>query len=129
LAIIPEERPAAVSQDMLFSPNTVYFGKGRKNYIDCPSRGQAELVARLANLEISGEVKLPFSLSASLKLLERLERRISRVRERFQSLVESRTGDERIREQLIDVLERWFVLGRAPSDSAQSADTENDVTE
>ena len=28
LAIIPEERPATLTDDVMFSPNTVYFGKG-----------------------------------------------------------------------------------------------------
>jgi methylase of polypeptide subunit release factors len=63
LVIIPEEHPAAISEDVMFSPNTVFFGKSRKSFLDCQSRGQAELVARLANLGINGEVKLPADLS------------------------------------------------------------------
>jgi hypothetical protein len=117
LVIIPEEHPAAISEDVMFSPNTVFFGKSRKSFLDCQSRGQAELVARLANLGINGEVKLPADLSPCLKLLDRADRRISIVMERFRELIESRTSDDRIRQQLIEVLERWFVLGRETSQS------------
>ncbi|MBN2579569.1 MAG: N-6 DNA methylase [Pirellulales bacterium] len=122
LVIIPEEHPAALSEDVMFSPNTVYFGKSRKSYLECQSRGQAELVTRLGNLGISGEVKLPADLSPCLKLLERVNRRISVVKERFKELIESRTSDDRIRDQLAEVLERWFVLGRETSKA--SADIE-----
>jgi hypothetical protein len=112
LAVILEERPVSLSNDVMFSPNTVYFGKRRKGHIDCVSRGQAELIARLAELGMSGEVKLPADLAPCLVLLDRVNRRIERARARFQELSESRTGDERAQEQLVEALERWFVLGR-----------------
>jgi methylase of polypeptide subunit release factors len=110
--IIPEDRPAVLSRDVMFAPNTVYFGKARKHYIDCASRGQAELTVRLANLGIVGEVKLPAGLDPCFKLLDRVNTRLEKARTRFKELAESRTGDERIRGQLVEVLERWFVLGR-----------------
>ena len=65
--IIPEERPAVLTDDVMFSPNTVFFGKRRKEFVDCQSRGQAELVERLANLGVSGEVQLPAGLGAELE--------------------------------------------------------------
>jgi methylase of polypeptide subunit release factors len=134
MAIIPEERPAALTADVMFSPNTVFFGKKRKTFIDCQSRGQAELVERLADLGVSGEVRLPAELGTCLKLLDRMNRRIAAAAARLDELAKSRTGDERIREQLMEVLQRWFVLGRelpkAPGgteseDEAIDARTEN----
>ncbi len=112
LVVILEERPAGLSKDVMFSPNTVYFGKARKSHIDCVSRGQAELIVRLADLGMSGEVTLPADFGPCLKLLERVNRRIEDARARFKELAESRTGDERVQEQLMEVLERWFVVGR-----------------
>ncbi|MBI1900885.1 MAG: N-6 DNA methylase [Planctomycetia bacterium] len=109
---LPEERPAALSADVMFSPNVVYFGKGGKDFVDCSSRGQAELVERLANLGVVGDVRLPTDLAPCLKLLERLDRRLKTAAERLRELSESRTGDERVRSQLVEVLERWFALGR-----------------
>ena len=63
LVVILEERPVGLSNDVMFSPNTVYFGKARKSHIDCVSRGQAELIVRLAELGMSGEVRLPADLA------------------------------------------------------------------
>ena len=40
--------------------------------------------------------------------------RIDKAVARFTELAESRTGDERVRQQLVEALERWFVLGRDP---------------
>ena len=114
LASIPEDRPAILSPSPMFDPNTVYFGKDRSVLVDCPTRGQAELVARLANLGVSGEIRMPAKLGPCFKLLARVNERLEKARARFRELAESRTGDERIREQLMEVLERWFVLGREP---------------
>ena len=96
----------------MFSPNTVYFGKGRKAIVDCQSRGQAELVVRLANLGVSGEVKMPADSGPVHQVAGSGESAHGEGRARFKELAESRTGDERIRQQLMEVLERWFVLGR-----------------
>ena len=125
-AIIPEERPAlSVATPRCSLPNTVYFGKAPKDYVDCPSRGQAELVVRLANLGVAGPVKVPADLQSCFKLLDRVNVRLDKARARFQELAESRTGDERVRKQLMDVLERWFVLGREPTEPG--APPESDV--
>jgi hypothetical protein len=121
---IPDEPPAALSKDKMFSPNTVLFGKKRKTYVDCQSRGQAELVCRLANLGVSGQVKIPADLAPCLKLLDRVNRRIDLAMERLRELVESRTSDDRIRQQLLDVLQRWFILGRETASDAVPDDAE-----
>jgi hypothetical protein len=112
LAIIPEERPVNLTDDPMFAPNVVHFGKSGRTMVECQSRGQAELVERLAKLGISGEVKMPAELHASTKLLARVDERLEEAAARFKELAESRTGDERVRGQLMEVLERWFVLGR-----------------
>jgi hypothetical protein len=48
----------------------------------------------------------------TIRLLDRVNVRMDKATARFKELAESRTGDERIRVQLMKVLERWFVLGR-----------------
>ncbi|MBI4578648.1 MAG: hypothetical protein HY718_03045, partial [Planctomycetes bacterium] len=110
--IISEERPAILSPSPMFDPNTVYFGRDRATYVDCQSRGQAELVARLAGLGVTGEVKIPAGLEACLKLLDHVNVRMAKAAARFNELAASRTSDERVRAQLVEVLERWFVLGQ-----------------
>jgi hypothetical protein len=121
LVIIPEERPAVLSPSPMFDPDTVYFGKRRSAHVECQSRGQAELVQRLASLGISDEVKLPADLKACFKLLDRVNVRLDKARARFRELSESRTGDERVRQQLMEVLERWFVLGREDTNPVESS--------
>jgi methylase of polypeptide subunit release factors len=129
LVIVLEERPATLSNDVMFLPNTVYFGKGRKGHIDCQSRGQAELVVRLANLGLVGQVKLPAELAPCLRVADRVDRRVERARARFKELAESRTGDERLQGQLLELLIHWFVAGRAstnpdPASEGNEADAE-----
>ncbi|HEY1343177.1 MAG TPA: N-6 DNA methylase [Bryobacteraceae bacterium] len=109
---VPEERPAVLLDNPLFGDDTVYFGKGRKVHLSCSSRGQAELVAVLATLGVTGEVKIPETPSACVELQRQVNDRMERAQSRFLELARSRTGDERIREQLMEVLERWFALGR-----------------
>jgi len=127
LVIIPEERPAVLSPSPMFDPDTVYFGKRRNAHVDCRSQGQAEFVARLANLGIIGEVKLPADLEACFKLLDSVNIRIESARGRLKELAESRTGDERVREQLMEVLERWFVLGREETNPGESSPADRDL--
>ena len=122
LVDIPEERPAILSPSPMFDPNTVYFGKARKTHVDCPSRGQAELILRLANLGVSGKVELPGDLDSCLKLLDRMNVRIDKAVARFTELAESRTGDERVRRELVEALEPWFVLGRETNKPTASPD-------
>jgi hypothetical protein len=129
LVVILEEQPAVLSQDVMFSPNTVYFGKGQKSHIDYVSRGQAELVVHLANLGVHGQVRLPADRGPCLKVLKRVDRRVERARARFKELAESRTGDERVRDQLMEVLERWFVVGRTTAKPGAVAETEEAGTE
>lgn len=129
LVDIPEERPAILSPSPMFDPNTIYFGKARKTHVDCPSRGQAELILRLANLGVSGKLQLPGDLDGCLKLLDRVNVRIDKAVARLTELAESRTGDERVREQLVEVLQRWFVLGRETDKPAVPQEESNPAPE
>ncbi len=112
LVDIPEERPVMLSPSPMFDPDTVYFGKSRKSHVDCPCHAQAELIVRLANLGVSGSVKLPAETGPCFTLLDRVNVRMDKALARFRELAESRTSDERVRAQLAEVLQRWFVLGR-----------------
>ncbi len=129
LVIVLDERPAVLSSDVMFSPNTVYFGKRCSGHIDCQSRGQAELVVRLANLGVCGQVKVPAALGPCLKLLARVDRRVERARARFKELAESRTADERVQNQLVEVLERWFVVGRRTPKPGVATETDEAETD
>jgi methylase of polypeptide subunit release factors len=122
MVCIPEDRPATLAETPMFGDNTVYFGPRGRARVDCASRGQAELVARLATLGVCGEVRVPTAPTSALKVLERLEHRHAAALARFRDLAESRTGDARVREQLVEVLERWFVQGRGDSGTPPARD-------
>ena len=109
---VPEERPAVLLDSPLFPDHTVYFGRSRKEQVHCGSKSQAQLVLYLAELGVSGKLKIPGGSESANDLLGRLEARLREARTAFSELVESRTGDPRIREQLLDVLRLWFVHGR-----------------
>jgi len=124
--VIPEDRPARLSDNPMFAPTTVYFGKADPSRMDCPSRAQAELVVRLANLGIAGDVRLPAEQEPCSALLSRLEERLGKALARFKELAESRTGDERKQAEIVAVLERWFALGREPAKPDAPPETESE---
>ena len=109
---VPEERPAILLDSPLFPDHTVYFGRSRKEQVCCGSRSQAQLVLHLAELGVSGRLKISSGAEFSKDLLGQLKARLAEARTAFSELVESRTEDSRIREQLLDVLKLWFVHGR-----------------
>jgi hypothetical protein len=108
---IPDERPVVVGGSMT-DPNTLFFGKRPQIAVDYSSREQAELVALLSHLGISGSARVPDGEVNSLQCKHHVEERLEKARARFQELAASRTSDERIRGELVSLLERWFVLGR-----------------
>ncbi len=68
-------------------------------------------------------------MAPCLKLLDRVDRRIERAKARFKELAESRTGDERIQDQLTELLVRWFVRGRVMAKPGAIAETNEADTE
>jgi hypothetical protein len=68
------------------------------------------------------KVALPAATEPAVKLLARLNERLTAAQKRFRELAESRTGDDRAREQLMEVLLRWFVLGRENKKRPEAAE-------
>jgi methylase of polypeptide subunit release factors len=111
---IPEERPATLSPSPMFDPNTVYFGTHREKTRDCASRGQAELLVRLADLGLTGPAWMPAENEPCFKLLDALERRLKVARERFSDVASSRIGtNNKLGEQIVELLLRWLVMGKS----------------
>jgi len=114
---IPEERPASLSPSPMFDPSTAYFGRDRSKTRDYASRGQAELVVRLAELGISGPIRLPAELEPAMRLLDAVDHRLKKAEARFEEIAASRVGSNgNLQEQVVDLLMRWFILGRRPPD-------------
>ena len=109
---IPSERPVHLIDNAMFDTETVYFGKGRRQHFVCQSRGEAELIARMATLGVSGEVTVPKTDNEALKLLKALNVRHEKATPRLRELAASRSGDSDTQEQVFNLLERWYVLGK-----------------
>ncbi|MCY2988553.1 MAG: N-6 DNA methylase [Planctomycetota bacterium] len=109
---LPTERPVYLPRGAMFDNETVYFGKARREYMVCQSCGEAELIARMADLGVSGEVSVPKTDRAAMKLLNLLNIRHEKVVTRLRELALSRSADGNTQEELLDLLERWFVLGK-----------------
>jgi type I restriction-modification system DNA methylase subunit len=110
--VIPDERPVYLASGSIFDHEVVYFGKKRQEHVVCPSRGTAELLARMASLGVSGLQNLPVENAPALLLLVELNNRHETACARLRELVESRTSDPDAQDEVLKVLERWFVLGR-----------------
>lgn len=109
---IPAERPVELAVDSIFEAETVYFGKRRKRHIVCPSSEVAQLVATLAETGFSGNCLLPNQASEAKPLSAEFSKRYLRATQRMKELVKSRTSDSEKHNEILGVLQRWFVLGR-----------------
>lgn len=112
---IPSERPVHIDSGGMFDAQTVYFGKARRQHIVCASRGQAELVARMAELHVTGGVCLPRTNDHTMKLLDALNHRHAAAAKRLRELAESRSTDAAKQDEVFALLERWYVLGKPAS--------------
>ena len=120
---IPSERPVHLARGAMFDNETVYFGKARREYMICQSRGEAELVARMAELGVSGEVSVPKTDRAARKLLEMLNARHEQTVTRLRELATSRSADGKTQQEIFDLLERWFVLGKPAASGVLAGQT------
>ncbi len=109
---IPSERPVHHDRNSLTDGDTVYFGKSRKQHVVCESRGQAVLLARIAELHVTGSVFLPKDDGTSDALLSLVNDRHADAVAQLRDMAERRSGDGAMQEQIFKVLERWFVLGK-----------------
>jgi hypothetical protein len=110
---IPSDRPVLLDESDLFEDATVYFGARRRMHVGCSSRGQAELLARIARLGVTGEINLPEVEADCRVLLEELNQRQAIVEIRLQELAASRSGNVDTKDQVFGLLLRWFILGKS----------------
>ena len=94
-----------------FEATTVYFGKKPAVSHVCASRAEAELVFAIAREGLRGPVSLPATEKACRELGRLLQRRITTARSKFEELAQQRAGSDNLREQVIDLLYRWFIHG------------------
>jgi type I restriction-modification system DNA methylase subunit len=120
--IILGERPVDLAINSMFDHETVYFGKKRQEHVVCPSRGTAELLARMADLGVSGPQVLPIEDGPAKFLLEQLNLRHETASARLKELVESRTSDPETHNEVFKILERWFVVGKSQRSTSEATE-------
>ncbi|MGH7916355.1 MAG: hypothetical protein ACREQE_02715 [Candidatus Binataceae bacterium] len=66
----------------------------------------------LVGLGLRGSASLPASEEACRERLSRLEQRLIKARAEFEALAESRGGNDKAREEVVELLMHWFVHGK-----------------
>jgi hypothetical protein len=113
LAIPESGAPSLMPASDMYDRTAVYFGRGKRTTrVSCRSRAQAELLAKLATLGLRGPLRLPTNEQACRDSLACLEVRLAEAQTVFQALAQSRSGDEKTRSQVVDLLMHWFLQGR-----------------
>ncbi len=114
--IIPDASPVHLSSyAKMFDNETVYFGKDRKDHMICTSRAEAELVKLLADHGVHGSVNISPTAGGCEDIKQRVEQRITAAKARFEELAQTRTSLSEKQTEVVDLLLRWFVLGRPGS--------------
>jgi hypothetical protein len=108
---IPDGDVRLAAAENWFEATTVYFGKMPATSHACASRPEAELIATIARQGLRGAVSVPRTEKECRALLEKLNARVATARRKFEVLADERAGSEKLREQVLELLNRWFVHG------------------
>jgi len=108
---IPEGEVRLAAAENWFEATTVYFGKMPATSHTCASRPEAELIAAIARQGLRGPVSVPATERGCGALLQRLGARLATAKTRFEALADERAGSDKLREQVLELLNRWFVHG------------------
>jgi hypothetical protein len=109
---MPEGKVRLPDAGNFFEANTIYFGtKPALNHV-CSSRAEAELLYAIASQGLRGPVSVPTDGQDCVHLATTLENRLAGARARFEELAAARAGTDELREQVVDLLHKWFVNGK-----------------
>jgi Eco57I restriction-modification methylase len=122
---IPNEGAARLLDERsMFDRETVYFGKDRgAAKIVCASRAQAELIARLAELSIRGDCRVPEMETDCREMLNELDKRATAARVEFETIASNRVSDEKAQAEIVGLMMQWFVQGKPAVGTRVKPDT------
>jgi hypothetical protein len=110
---IPEGTPRFPGEADFFDRDVVFFGTGKDAVkLKLPSSAHAKLVARLAELEIRGDVRIPAEDQVARTVFAALNDHLAKARTRFEEISSRRTGNQSMRGKVADLLLHWFIHGR-----------------
>jgi len=78
-------------------------------------------------LGVTGDVEVPISNEHTMKLLDALNHRHAAAAKRLKELADSRSGDSETQEEVFNLLERWYVLGK-PAVGARAGKPDDSAT-
>jgi hypothetical protein len=120
---LPEGEVRLAAAENFLEADTLFFGKKPGLAFQCASRTEAELLYQIAHEGLRGPVSIPSGEAQARKLLSELEHRVVEGRRKLIHLAEERAGTDKLREQVVETLYRWFIHGVPEAGSAQSAGT------
>jgi hypothetical protein len=117
---LPEGEVRLPAAENWFEATTIYFGKKPAISHVCASRAEAELLAAIAREGLRGPVSIPATENKCHALSRDLEKRLATAKSRFEEMAQERAGSEKLREQVVELLHRWFIHGPPATKSAGS---------
>jgi hypothetical protein len=108
---LPDGEVRLPAAENWFEATTIYFGKKPAISHVCTSRAEAELLAAIAREGLRGPVSIPATENKCHALSRDLEKRLTTARSRFEEMAQERAGSDKLREQVVDLLYRWFIHG------------------
>jgi hypothetical protein len=123
ILVLPEGAARLPEAGNFFEATTIYFGRKPAVSHVCASRAEAELLYAIAEQGLHGPISVPTSEHDCAELKATMEVRMADARSRFEELAAERAGTDELREQVVDVLYKWFVNGKeeTENDSLASA--------
>jgi hypothetical protein len=118
---LPEGDVRLPAAGNFFEANTLFFGKKPSHAHECASRAEAELLYQIAREGLRGPVSIPSGEAQAAKVLSELEHRLTEGRRKMIALAEERAGTEKLREQVVETLYRWFIQGKVATVAKQAA--------
>jgi hypothetical protein len=95
-----------------FEATTVYFGRRPAVSHVCASRAEAELITSIAQAGLRGPVSIPTAERECHQVLSSLEQRLISSKAKLDELAQQYAGTDKLREQVADILQRWFIHGK-----------------
>jgi len=118
-----EGAPRLVDASAMFDREIVFFGKDRHaQRVVCSCRGQAELVARLAELGFRGKVSVCGTEESCRKTMAELEAQLQAAVREFETIASERVADDRKRAEIVALLMRWRIHGKPRSGARDAAE-------
>ncbi len=96
-----------------FEATTIYFGKKPAVSHVCASRAEAELITSIARAGLRGPVSIPATEKECQQVSQSLENRLAEAQVKLDELAQQYTGTDKLREQVTDILRRWFIHGKS----------------